>query len=41
MDEEPQETPLTVRGGQTEEDRMVVDAEIEVENKEVSIWTLE
>ena len=29
MDEEPQETLLTARGGQAEEDRMVVDAEID------------
>ena len=35
VDKDPQETPLTVRGRQAEEDRMVVEAEIEVDKKEV------
>ena len=38
MDEEPQETLLSVRGGQPEEDKMGVEAEIELDNEEVSTF---
>ena len=38
VDEEPQEKDSQ---DQTEKNKMVMGAEIEVENEEVSIWTLE